>query len=583
MMIQNPSSKIQAAQRHYAALALVVLVGFSLRLWHLDTKPLWLDEVLTALFTTGHSYQDVPLNSFFSLTALDSIFQFRPGLSCSEIARRVMTESVHPPVFFCLLYGWLDWLRPTIHWVWALRLLPALFGVAAIGAVYWLNRLAFTPKAGLLAAALMSVSPFAVYLSQEARHYTLPMLIVTLTLALLVQMQQDLIWQKRFRWAVWLSWSLLNILGLYTHYFCILALVAQIVALTGWMLWYRCSMRDWLAWGLAVAAVGLSYLPWLPIAISHFSRPETNWLIPYKPDWTDRLEPLYQMLAGWTVMLIALPVEGQPRQVSIVVSLLMLGFMLWLAWQLKTGVRQLWRSLPQYPALWLLVGFTVCILLQFLAIIYLLNKDLTVVPRYNFIYYPAVCALLGAVLASQAANQTANQITIDKQRKIVLPLLLVGLLSSVLVVNDFAFQKSYHPDRVAQWMAFEPERPLAVVVSYESAQEVALGLSFALELRQFYSPKTVDRQVRFAFLDRSQGYRESWEQLGSFALPLSPPLNLWAVASPGMRTGDYPSRLRLNALPTLQNPMRCKVDPEEFHRLGFPYQLYRCQLVRQRQ
>jgi hypothetical protein len=159
----------------------------------------------------------------------------------------------------------------------------------------------------------------------------------------------------------------------------------------------------------------------------------------------------------------------------------------------------------------------------------------------------------------------------------------VGLLSSVLVVNDFAFQKSYHPDRVAQWMAFEPERPLAVVVSYESAQEVALGLSFALELRQFYSPKTVDRQVRFAFLDRSQGYRESWEQLGSFALPLSPPLNLWAVASPGMRTGDYPSRLRLNALPTLQNPMRCKVDPEEFHRLGFPYQLYRCQLVRQRQ
>jgi uncharacterized membrane protein len=332
----------------------------------------------------------------------------------------------------------------------------------------------------------------------------------------------------------------------------------------------------------------LSYLPWLPIAVSHFSRPETNWLIPYKPDWTDRLEPLYQMLAGWTVMLIALPVEGQPRQITIAFSLLMLGFMLWLVWQLRTGVRQLWRSLPQYPALWLLVGFTGCILLQFFTIIYGLNKDLTVVPRYNFIYYPAVCALLGAVLANQAASQTASQAAkaaTDQQRSLatpLLPLLLVGLLSSILVVNDFAFQKSYHPDRIAQWLAFEPERPLAVVVSYESAQEVALGLSFALELRQLYSPKSIDQQVRFAFLDRSQGYQESWQRLSNFALPLLPPLNLWAVAAPGMHTKDYPSRLRLNAIPTMHR-MRCKVDPEEFHRLGFPYQLYRCQSVKQHQ
>lgn len=550
------------SQRHFIALATVLLLGLSLRLWHLDAKPLWLDEVLTALFTMGRSYRDVPLDAFFPLTDLDQLFSFQPGLSCAEITSRVTVESVHPPIFFCLLYGWLNWLRPTVHWIWAMRLLPALFGVAAIAAIYWLNRVAFSARAGLIAAALMAVSPFAVYLSQEARHYTLPMLLITLALAALVQMQQDLLAQKQLRPAIWAGWSLLNLLGLYTHYFCLLALLAQIAALTGWM-WRRgVQLRHWIAWLLAIAAVGIGYLPWLPTMISHFSRPETDWLIPYKPDWLDRLEPIYQTLVGWTLMVIALPAEDQPDWIAIPVSLLMLGFMLWLAWQLLPKIR--YRQFS--PATWLIAGFTGCILLQFFAIVYLLDKDLTVVPRYNFVYYPGVCALLGAVLSRS-------------QPRLLIALLLAGLLSSVFVVNGFVFQKSYHPDRVARNMTFEPDRPLAVVMSYRSPQEVALGLSFALALRN-YSPPTLS-PVRFAFIDRAQGYEQAWDRLAELPQPLLPPLNLWAIASPGMRTNDYPQRLRLQApaTATTRNRMRCQVDPDQLYRLGFPYQLFRCQPI----
>jgi uncharacterized membrane protein len=570
------------SQRHYWLFALILLLGLVLRLWHLDSKPLWLDEVLTALFTMGRSYQDVPLNQFFSLTALDPLFTVQPGQSCAQISQRITTESVHPPVFFCLLYGWLHWLRPT-NWIWALRLLPALFGVAAIAAIYWLNRVAFSAKAGLLAAALMAVSPFAVYLSQEARHYTLPMLLITLALAALVQMQQDLLTQKPLRWIVWIGWSLLNVLGLYTHYFCILALIAQIVALTAWMLWQRIRLRDWMAWGLALAAIGISYLPWLPTVISHFSRPETDWLIPYKPDWLDRLEPLYQTLVGWTLMVIALPVEAQPDWIAIPASLLMLGFMLWLVWQIRTGVKHLWQNRSKRPAMVLIASFTGCILLQFFAIVYLLDKDLTVVPRYNFVYYPGVCALLAACLSSSGRLDRAGQ-TKTENRKIILPLVFAGVISSLIVVHGLAFQKSYHPDRVVSDMTFEPDRPLAVVMSYRSPQEVALGLSFALELRNRYANQTVDQLVQFAFIDRSEGYSQAWRQLSNLPQPLLPPLNLWVIASPGMRTKDYPKRLRLNAPPTstTRPKMNCLVDPDQFHRLGFPYQLFRCQPLEKR-
>ncbi|NJO80296.1 MAG: hypothetical protein HC827_18490, partial [Cyanobacteria bacterium RM1_2_2] len=543
----------QSRQRHLIALAMMLLLGLGLRLWHLDSKPLWLDEVLSALFTMGRSYADVPLDQFFPLTELAQVFTVQPDVSWGEITQRVATESVHPPIFFCLMYSWMRWLvnpteqpteQPAEHWIFALRLLPALFGVGAIAAIYWLNRVAFSPKAGLLAATLMAVSPFAVYLSQEARHYTLPMLLITLALAALVQMQH-LIQQKQLRPLVWGSWSLFNLLGLYTHYFCLLALIAQIGALTLWMLWHRHLIRRqfWIAWGLVIAAIGIGYLPWLPTLISHFSRPETDWLIPYKPDWLDRVEPLYQTLVGWTLMVIALPVEDQPNWIAIPASLLMLAFMIWLAWQLKIGFKALWQNLANRPATLLIGGFTGFVLLQFFAIVYLLDKDLTVVPRYNFVYYPGVCALLAACFSSRAAA--------GAKRYPVMLLLLAGLVSSIAVVHGGSFQKSYYPDQVAQDFAFDPNQPLAVVMTYRSPQEVALGLSFALELAKRYPPETenqtVDQQVRFAFLDRTDGYSEAWKNLSDFDQPLPPPLNLWAIASPGMRTKDYPQRLRLNA------------------------------------
>lgn len=582
--------KLDVPQRHALVLALVLLLGLGLRFWRLDSKPLWLDEVLTALFTTGHTMQSVPLQVFSPLTALDTLFQYQPGLSCAEIAQRVSVESVHPPMFFCLLYGWLGWLHPqnwADSWVWAMRALPALWGVAAIAAIYWLNRLAFSPRAGLLAAALMAVSPFAVYLSQEARHYTLPMLLITLALATLVQIQQRILAQKLPQSALWLAWAGLNLLGLYTHYFCLLALIAQIAALGSWMLWRRAAKPDWLALGLALGLVGLGYLPWLPTLFSHFNRPETDWLIPYKPDWLDRLEPLYQTLIGWMLMVVALPVEDQPAWVAIGSSLLILGFLAWFVWQLRRRAKQLWQNPAIRPAVTLLAGFTGCILLQFFAIVYLLNKDLTAVPRYNFVYYPGVCALLAACLASPAQTQSTQaqsaqakpaQPALNRSIHPGLVVLAVGLVSSLFVVQGWVFQKSYHPDRVAQNMAFEPQLPLATVMTYESPQEVALGLSFALELKQQFASTDLDR-ARFAFLDRTQGFDSAWRKLAQLDQPLPPPLNLWIVAAPGMRTGDYPARLTLNAppTPTTRARMRCLVDPDQLYRQGFPYQLFRCQ------
>jgi uncharacterized membrane protein len=570
---------------HYLALATLLLGGLLLRFWQLDSKPLWLDEVLTALFSMGQSQQDVPLNVFFPLTALDRIFSVQPGVSCAQITQTVSTESVHPPLFFCLLYSWMNWLQPD-NWVWGLRALPALFGVGTIAALYWLNRVAFSPRVGLAGAALMAVSPFAVYLSQEARHYTLPMLLITLGLVGLVKMQQDLAANRLRPW-VWLGWCGVNSIGLYTHYFCTIALIAQVLALLGWMLWQRSRLgwQHWWAIGLAIGGVFLSYLPWLPTLFNHFSRPETDWLIPYKPDWQDRIAPLYQTLVNWVLMVIVLPVEDQPDGAVLLWGIVGLVFAGWLGWQIYRGWRKRWQHNPSRAPMLLLLGFNLGVILQFFAIVYLLDKDLTVVPRYNFVYYPGVCALLGACLTAGAEGERQKTggrkegIAVVRRRRLhpLVIILLASLLSSCLVVNGVVFQKSYYPDRVAKTMAFEPDRSLIAVTSYESLQEVALGLSFALELQKLYPPDTIDSQVRFGFLDRSNGYGAVWRAFPDLDQSLPLPLNLWVVASPGMRTKDYPERLRINDRATPRRKALCRVDPDRFERIGFPYQLFRCE------
>lgn len=552
-------------------------MGLLLRFWHLDSKPLWLDEVITALFTLGRSYQEIPLDTLFPATVLDQVFAYRPGVSCAAIAHRVTTESVHPPLFFCLLYQWIGWM-PDGNWVWAMRSLPALLGVGAIAALFHLNRIAFSTPAGLMGAALMAVSPFAVYLSQEARHYTLPMLLVTLALAALVQMQQDLQHQK-IRPQVWIGWVLLNLLGLYVHYLVALAIAAQVGALAAWMIWQRRNLcwRDWGRALLATGAIALGYLPWLPMFLAHLTRPETDWLKPYDPDWLDRLAPIYQALSGWVLMVVALPVEEQPWAIALPAIVVMVGFVLWLTRQVWQGLRRCWQHPNLRSPLFLLGGFVLFSLVEFFTIVYGLGKDITVVPRYNFVYYPAVCALLGASLTPFSATGASQPLPLQWLSRRGAIALLAGLCSSLMVVNGLVFQKPYYPDQVAQTLYRGSEDPLVLVVSYRSLQEVALGLSFALELRKLY-PTQPALPLRLGFLSAAEGNPPVWRILPHLEQDLPLPLDLWIVATPGVRIRNFPDQLRVND-PATSNPRpkgTCDRNPEETHRLGFPYQLYHC-------
>ncbi|AUS99417.1 hypothetical protein CLI64_02845 [Nostoc sp. CENA543] len=540
-----------------------IAIGLILRFCYLELKPLWMDEVITAIFSLGKNYHDLPLDVLVNLQDIPKIFTFQPGVSCSEIAQNLTNQSTHPPLFFCGMYRWLGWIGiSSDDWVMKLRSLPALFGVGAILAIYAVNYLAFSPLSGIVAALFMAVSPFAVYLSQEARHYTLPMFIITLSLLGLMQIQQD-IHQERVRFRVWFFWTLINIIGFYTHYFFILDFIAEIFTLS--LLIYRSKYQNIrfkrkiiLYFGLSIITIIICFLPWLLVTWNHAQRSETSWL-----NSPGIFAPFYQTLLNLVLMVIALPVENQPLIITIVCGLLMLVFAVWLGVKLFPRCRQLWNQDQTHGATFTLLMFTAGVMLQCLAIAYLSGKDITAIPRYSFVYYPSCCALL-------AASLTEIQTLKGKKIQAIAILLIIGLLSSIFVVTNFVFQKPFQPEQVARNMNSAPSLPVMLVVTYDSYQDIALGLSFALALEQIRNHTS--HPDSFIAVSKSPDVSNVWRKLSQLSVNVTSPLNLWIVA-PGLRRRDYPQQLNLSAQTT------CQIDPQHHYRIGIPYQLYQCDFL----
>ncbi|MDJ0733763.1 MAG: glycosyltransferase family 39 protein [Nostocaceae cyanobacterium] len=546
---------------HYLALAGVIFLGTILRFGNLDLKPLWLDEIITAVFSLGRNFNDLPLNVVLPLGSLHNIFTYQPGVSCSQIAANVATQSTHPPLFFCWMYTWLGWMTPLgENWVIKLRSLAAVSGVSAIAAIYGVGRSAFSQRTGLVAALLMAVSPFTVYLSQEARHYTLPMLLITLSLLGLVQIQQDIQRQQKLRVWVWLAWIIINIIGIYVHYFCILAFIAEISTLFLILYWHRNKIINQrqilLLLFISITTVTISFVPWFLVMFSHAQRNETDWI-----GLANYIAPFYQTLIGWLVMLIFLPVENQPLPIAITSGLLMVIFGIWLGRQVFKGLKHLWQASQTHLATFTIISFYGFVLLEFLIIVYLLNKDITAIPRYNFIYYPSVCILIAA--------------SCSQNKKSILTLLFVGILSSVLVINNLGFKKPFQPDIVVQNINQEPSLPLMVIMAYRDYQDIALGWSFALALEKIRME--TDKEIKipnssdshFAFFPQSPNIQSVWKQLSLLPTPKESQLNLWVVA-PGIRRREYPQKLAVSPR------LNCTIDTTQHYRIGVPYQLYRC-------
>src|SRR5947209_2753469 len=146
----------------------------------------------------------------------------------------------------------------------SLKLVSLLAGTATIPLTYLLGRVTVGKRAGLVACALVALSPFLIFYSTEARPYALLVLLCLLsTLALLRALKTS-----ESRW--WALYAVCACGVAYTHFTGVFLLLGQFI----WASVAHPKARRALV--LASAAAAVAFLPWVPSLINTANSPGTK-------------------------------------------------------------------------------------------------------------------------------------------------------------------------------------------------------------------------------------------------------------------------------------------------------------------
>ncbi|PLZ87751.1 glycosyltransferase [Fischerella thermalis CCMEE 5198] len=541
---------------HPCLLLVWLLIGMGLRLTNLTAKSPWTDEFSTLVFSLGNSFLPVPLNQPITIDALLQPLQPQSGATIQDVLTHLFSESNHPPLYFVLTHLWLK-LFPTqadLVSLWGARSLAAIFGAISIPAIYGLSWLAFRSRlVSHLAAAFMAISPYGIFLAQEARHYTLAILWVIASLACLVVATHHI--QKRTQLPIWLvlAWIGINALGVATHYFFVLTLVTEAVVLIflacqQWRPKNR-SPRTQITnqddinsppphhptsflsppWKRIYAvAIGtlMAGIVWIPAFLHNaYGDKLTNWI------QGDRIgiawiSPIFQAIAAWITMISLLPVESPEIPVVIASGLVMIIFFIWAIPILFNGFRTQLEKPQSRMITQVFAGVVVAAIALFFCFTYFLGIDLTRGARYNFVYFPAVVVLIGASLAISWNTLQEKIVRWGVTGKMsVIIIWVMGFISAITVVCNLGYQKYYRPDLFVELMQNTSKVPVLIATTQKTHVQIGEMMGVAREFK-FHNSHSLSAKFLLAHKDKKTNASNT---LQNVLKTLPRPLDLWLV------------------------------------------------------
>lgn len=211
----------------------IILLGACMRLYNLGYTSLWYDEANTLIFTN---------------------FVYHPSYLIN------IDKNTDPALFIVFTWIWKNFVlfffpfkTGSITYDFAVRLLPCLFSIACIPTVYYAcksilklgkapSEKVYDPSEGtapLIAAALITISPFHLFYAQELRNYSLFTLLGALVLwALVNALQKD----THTTWAVL---GLLLALSFWNHFFSFWLFVVVDIFI---LLYFGLTIRNYFKW-----------------------------------------------------------------------------------------------------------------------------------------------------------------------------------------------------------------------------------------------------------------------------------------------------------------------------------------------
>ncbi|MCF0054447.1 glycosyltransferase family 39 protein [Dyadobacter sp. CY356] len=270
----------------WITLAVILIIGITLRLYHLDSYSIFFDEKSTMVVSQGIVLEganqkevfatrklspsqiwEAPttqyrhpavLRSFtynetFSPRTFTSSEFWAPKTTADYFEAMTRSDIGNGSFYYLLLHFWLELTGISDF---SARLFSVFFSVFIIGLTYFFGKRFFSMNTGLIAAGIVAIEPFFIAYSHQARNYSLTFFLTLLATYLFLQLIEIRPGQRNTVW-LYIGYILAAGLGLLSNFLVIAVLLVHAL----YALLFLRSVSGWIK--MAVSAVAaLSGVTW---------------------------------------------------------------------------------------------------------------------------------------------------------------------------------------------------------------------------------------------------------------------------------------------------------------------------------
>ena len=271
-------------------IVVLLVLGVFFRFVNLDKKVYWLDETYTSLRISGYTETEaakqVSKGQILTIENLQKYQRPNPEKSLGNTIRGLAVEEPQvTPLYFVMVKWWVQMFGNTVT---VTRSLSAFISLLAFPCIYWLCLELFESSlTGWIAIALIAISPFQVLYAQEARQYSLWTVTILLSCASLLRAMRV---KTKGSWAIYAATVAL---GLYSHLFTALVVIAQGIYIT--VIERLRGIKTIAAFAIASLAGFVAFSPWVWVVITNLSQ-----IAKATPEQSQRIkEPLASLTKSW--------------------------------------------------------------------------------------------------------------------------------------------------------------------------------------------------------------------------------------------------------------------------------------------
>lgn len=339
-------------------------------LYDLDSRSLWYDETLSAR---------------------------RADLEWGKLWTLIVNREMNMSLYYILLKLWVSFFGVNDY---SVRLPSVFFAVGSVFIIYAVGKELQGTRVGLAAAWLLSVHAFFIYYAQEARGYTLLVLLTSGSMYFFVKSL------KEPSWKTWTGFVTLGVLSVYAHLFGALILMAQAASL----LFFPKGRVDWRGVFFSAGAIVFCLVP-IALFILFQDTGDINW---HTKPGLKNFSKLVSSLGGW----------GDELEIGyFLFGLLAVLFSVWKLWARKSSF-ETWS----YAVIifWLFLPIVLVLALSYFKPLF---KD-----RYLIISLPAVILMVSVGIS-----------------KIRQPLIYVSVLALLVTFSVSNVVTSYYKIKKENW------------------------------------------------------------------------------------------------------------------------------------